>query len=238
LKIDVVCVTKTAPSKAWLKNLDYIPVNNLIIETSTPLSIARKNAIAKVETDWFLFLDDDAFLCADWFQKAQKFMRDDVGAIQGREWIYGLGSPTEKEINNFRWSKPDRELSLGKRGMTVDTLLKTSILRDWNPKGVIAYEDYLLTQHVLRKGFKWLEVRLPCWHMRSWMKNFFGAKRDMQGLKKVMTGRETSIQMVKILGFSALQTVALVCGLKLNEMRLKVYIVHQNLGCVVGLLFG
>jgi hypothetical protein len=183
-------------------------------------------------------LDDDAFLCPDWFQKAQKFMRDDVGAIQGREWIYGLGRSTEKEINNYTWSKPDRELSLGMRGMTVDTLLRTSILRDWNPKGVTAYEDYLLTQHVLRKGFKWLEVRLPCWHMRTWMKNFFGAKRDMQALKKVMTGRETSIHMVKILGFAALQTLAFVYSWKLNEKRLKIYLIHQNLGCAVGLLLG
>jgi len=42
-KVDVILVTKTGPSKRWLKNLRYLPVNNLIIETSKPLAVGIPN---------------------------------------------------------------------------------------------------------------------------------------------------------------------------------------------------
>ena len=57
MKVDVVCVTKNKLPNWWMKNLELVPVNNLIIERSKPLGQARMKAIQKVTTDWFLFID-------------------------------------------------------------------------------------------------------------------------------------------------------------------------------------
>jgi hypothetical protein len=237
-KIDVVCVSKTLPSKEWEKNLDLLPVHNLIVETSKPLAEARAKAIRKVGTPWFLFIDDDVLLCPDWFNLAVSHITDKVAAVQGREWIYGIGDKWENEINAFRWDKPNRALLPGDRGTTVNTLLRTDVVADWKPPAVklSAYEDYLLTQHVLSKGFSWLDVKLPSWHLRRWLKVFTAARRDMRAFVKITDSRQQIKKAIKLFGAAALWSLE--ATYTPRNRRLRAYMVYQDLGCLVGMVLG
>jgi hypothetical protein len=237
MKIDVICVSKNGPSQGWVEwNLRLLPVNKLIVERSAPLLEARWRAIQRVETEWFLFLDDDVLLCDGWFEEALKYMRDEcVGAIQGREFIYGFGEKWDSALNRFRWSKPDREYRLGDRGTCVNTLIRTEAVKDWNPPrlNLNAYEDFLITQHVLKRGYKWLDVRLPSWHRRGWRKHFMAAVRDMRGLKQVEPMSRKAAWFAKFCMAAILHLLSPRMG-----ARVKVILIYQNVACILGMLFG
>lgn len=239
MKIDVCCVTKNDPSRAWMRNLELLPTNNLIVEKSVPLVKARAKAIEKVETDWLLFLDDDVYLTSEWWPQACSYIEPGVGAVQGREQIYGMGKKVEPEINRYRRQFPSRSLSLGMRGTTVDTLIRTEVVRDWKPtEELCAFEDYLLTQHILRKGFKFLDVNLPCWHTRTWSKNWVATVRDMKALKRLYDGKRQGCVMahyVKALTAWSLQFV-FDWRPKFTYRRARGFLVFQDLAAIYGLI--
>jgi hypothetical protein len=241
MKIDVVCVSRDGPSREWMdRNLQRLPVNKLIIERSTPLLEARWRAIQRVETEWFLFLDDDVLLCDGWFEEALKYMRDErVGAIQGREFIYGFGEKWDSALNRFRWSKPDREYRLGDRGTCVNTLIRTEAVKDWNPPclNLNAYEDFLITQHVIGKGYKWLDVRLPSWHRRGWKKHFTAALRDMHAMKQVEPLNRRILWLLKFCIAAILHLISPKPNFRSYGFRLRILLVYQNIACILGVLF-
>jgi glycosyltransferase involved in cell wall biosynthesis len=111
-RIDVVMLTRNSGSllNACLKSIyENVPVNRLIVvdgfstdNTSRILGEfdrkygnveviaengsrgrARERGIREVKTEWFMFVDSDIVLCKDWFKKASKHVREDVGAIWG-----------------------------------------------------------------------------------------------------------------------------------------------------------
>ena len=73
-KVDVVVVTRKPLSEMWLRNLKMLPAGELIVVGSSPLSVARYEAIQKVRSEWFLFLDDDVYLCSGWWSCASQFL--------------------------------------------------------------------------------------------------------------------------------------------------------------------
>jgi len=172
-KIDVCCCTKEKElPEWWYRQLKRIPVNKLIIDRSVPLAVSRMNAIQKVETEWFAFIDDDVLVGENWFKEITSHIKPKVGAIAGREQIVGLGKKWDDELNAFRWSKGTRELKIGERGTTVNTLIRTDLVKDWKPSrpDLSAWEDYEITQHILKKGYKWLEVNAHATHYGwTWM---------------------------------------------------------------------
>ncbi|MEM2931139.1 MAG: glycosyltransferase family A protein [Thermoproteota archaeon] len=241
-RIDVVCVTRNGPNPAWLRNLDRLPVNKLIVERSSPLLAARRRALDKVSTEWFLWLDDDVYLCDGWMREAVKHVRRDVGAIQGREWLHGFGEKWDLAVNRFRWSKPAVEYEPGHRGTLVNTLMRMEAVRDWDPPDLelYAYEDYLITQHVLSRGYRWLDVKLPSWHTRTWVKHFTAAIRDMRALKQVEPARSKAKRMVKLLlstVFALIPFSAKRLGTVKMGIRVRVFLLYQNISCILGLMF-
>ena len=58
-QVDICIVTKTEKLPVNLRNaIDRLPAHSVIVETSTPLGLARMRAIRRVSTEWFVFLDD------------------------------------------------------------------------------------------------------------------------------------------------------------------------------------
>jgi len=56
MKVDVCIVTKEKKALRLIKKLRKCSfTNRIIVETSTPLGLARMRAIRKVSTEWFLF---------------------------------------------------------------------------------------------------------------------------------------------------------------------------------------
>ena len=108
--IDVVVLTKNSEHllhKCLASIYENVPVKNLVVvdgfSTDRTLKIineiseangnvevlkvdgsrarAREKGIRRVSTDWFMFVDSDVILGRDWFRKAEKNVKSDVGAF-------------------------------------------------------------------------------------------------------------------------------------------------------------
>jgi len=154
LKIDVCIPTKSKdiPQAVREAIVREIPYSRIILERTFPLSKARMLLIKKAKTKWFLFVDDDIILGKDWFKRVSRYMIKNVGAIEGVDL-----SKTNREYV---------EVGRYERGLLCATLIRKDAVYDWKPrKGVETnFEDYDLTQHVIKKGFRWLRVNVPGAH--------------------------------------------------------------------------
>lgn len=175
MKVDVCIVTKNVEnlSPRLLDKIHKLPLNKLIIETSRPLGMARQRAISQVETDWFLFIDDDVIIGDRWFQTLVKYISlPKVGAIEGIAPVKGLGKKWEVPLNSIL---PKKVVEVPKnkwaRGYTHNTLIRTSLVKDWRPSSKLqAFEDLALTKHIQLKGYKWIKVPAQVYHVQSWSK--------------------------------------------------------------------
>jgi len=178
MKVDVCLVTKNENKVYYLlKKLNSLAfVNDIIIETSKPLGYARMQAIRKVKTEYFLFIDDDVFIpdFDKWFKDLVDNLSSDIGAVQGRELVKGLGKKWDEAINAFISSTSSKVVEVSRhkwgRGYTNNTLLKTELVKDWKPsnKKLEAFEDIELTKHIQSNGYKWLVVPTFFYHIKSW----------------------------------------------------------------------
>lgn len=126
---------------------------------------ARQKGIREVETEWFAFVDSDVILCKEWFKRAEKNIKPDVGAIWGLERykIKNLNLPLFYKL----LSKASKECFKIRGGMH-DTLIRTAVVRDIKiPTNLHHYEDAYIINHVKNKGY---EVLMPdelyCLHYR------------------------------------------------------------------------
>lgn len=179
--IDVVMITKNSEfmlERCIESIYSNVPVENLIIidgfSSDKTLSIinklnkkyqtikvfssngtralARETGIQHVKTDWFMFIDSDIVLSKNWFKKAQKQIKDDIGAIWGLnidvvpgvrdKWFIRLQS----FVANYCFSI---------RGGTHDTLIRTKIVRDIKiPNYLHMYEDAFIINWIKKKGYR------------------------------------------------------------------------------------
>jgi len=181
--LDVCVVTKTGRLPI---GLERIPVRRVIVETSKPLGVARQRAIQKVETLWFAFVDDDVHITPNWFPTVSKFMSEDVGAVEGVLLSKGLGQRWDATVNRVEKKTPVQDVTLGGDGLTHNTLVRTDLAKTWQPSrpDLQAYEDYELTQHILKQGYRWLRVPTDAEHEWSWLKIARNALWGMHWWKK------------------------------------------------------
>jgi glycosyltransferase involved in cell wall biosynthesis len=124
---------------------------------------ARQKAMEKVTSEWFMFVDSDVVLSDNWFSKAERLIRDDVGAIWGIEiWsvlrkmrILGLFERFTLKI-------------FEKRGGTHDLLVRRKAVEGIQvPYQLHTYEDAYIKSWICEKGYKVLAVYEPyCVHFR------------------------------------------------------------------------
>jgi len=222
MKIDVCLVTKKSKiPQWWLKNLERVPLNNLIVETSTPLAMARMRAIQKVQTEWFAFIDDDVVIGKRWIDQVTKAITPKTGAVETYLRILAP-SPWQYVFDErFRRLK-SFNLKLGQRGYTVATLIKTDLVRDWKPsrKDLTSFEDYELTQHVLKKGYAWTRIPAEGFHdSRSAIKLWRQSVWAIEGEKKAT--RLTGYKLAK-------NTIRSLWGIAYNFGRLFYYFLYRR----------
>ncbi|MEM3828414.1 MAG: glycosyltransferase [Conexivisphaerales archaeon] len=196
-KVDVVLLTKNSLKPCLKECLESIyaniPVNRLIIvdggskdgtlefvrqypnveiidDSHGNRATARQKGIDAVETEWHVHVDSDVILCKNWFKKAWKHVKEDVGAI------WGVAIPIEKHTYNIAYAMskfyrlPIRDMLVkqmrSERCMTHDTLFKTELVKDVKiPRDLHIWEDDYIGRHVIKKGFKFLKVKDPyCLH--------------------------------------------------------------------------
>jgi glycosyltransferase involved in cell wall biosynthesis len=128
------------------------------------LAFARQLAIEVVNTEWFVFVDADVELCEDWaihmYSNLILLNDEKIGAIFGC-----LYRNEEQEEYLCECAKIEEEKH---RMYTHNTMIKTELVKDWiPPKEVNAYEDYLLTQHIIQKGYKCFKIPVISFHNHS-----------------------------------------------------------------------
>lgn len=179
--IDVVMLTKNSEhilSKCLISIYENVPVRRLIIvdgySEDDTLDIlenfnqefgnvkiisdngsraeAREKGIQEVETEWFMFVDSDVILCKNWFEKAEKHIGDDVGAV------WGLNVDVIPNMKSKIFLKllalVARE-SFNLRGGMHDTLIRHELVRDIRiPAQLHAYEDAYIVNWIRNKSYK------------------------------------------------------------------------------------
>ncbi len=156
----------------------------LIIRSRANLAYARFLGVKHVETDYFMFVDDDVLLLPCTFSTLKSFVHEaSVGAVE---------SPViaTMALNNFvsyymslcmnrnnSEQRVSRRMSINEvskafiirrglfwyiRGLTTSVLIKTEAVQGWKPNPLLgAYEDLHLTQYIISKGYKWIYLVAP-----------------------------------------------------------------------------
>jgi|GEM_PF-3550107 len=233
MQVDICVVTRKNGNLP--RGLENIPnIGNVLIETSTPLGEARRRAITRVKTEWFMFIDDDIILSPTTFTTLAKHMAHDIGAIQGDPEIIGLGSKWDESLSRYAHKDGVYYIKLGQGGNASILLMKAEAVRDWEPSrpDLSAYEDYELAQHVLKKGYHWVGVPVDAKHVRSWKKTAKSATWGAQGWKKSL--RPTLSQRLKrVLTFAIAPFVMLK---NFRDVRLFMYQCWVSFFVIVGLV--
>jgi glycosyltransferase involved in cell wall biosynthesis len=139
--------------------------NVIFVQQNGTRASARQKAIQLVKSDWFMFVDSDVILSKNWFAQAEKYIKDDVGAIWGIE-IWSVLKERRSMLNLFE------RVTLKifeKRGGTHDILIRRKIADDIKiPYQLHTYEDAYIKSWIEKKGYRVLGLYEPyCIHFRS-----------------------------------------------------------------------
>ncbi len=179
--IDVVILTKNSEhllDRCLASVYENLPVKNLIVvdgfSTDRTLKIvnkiseahgnvtvlnvegsrarAREKGLQHVTTEWFMFVDSDVVLSKDWFKKAEKHMKSDVGAV----WGVNIDViPNVKDKRILKLQSLIARQCFGLRGGTHDTLIRReAVERIKIPEQLHAYEDTYIINWIKEKGYK------------------------------------------------------------------------------------
>lgn len=137
--------------------------NVVLIRDNGTRGSARLKGIRAVETDWFVFVDSDVVLCDGWYEKAQKYVKNDVGAVWGTEVWAGILHPNVLKLF-LMTTRRIFEL----RGGTHDLLVRFEAVKDIDiPKNLHVFEDAHIKDWITRKGYKVIPTYVPfCLHHR------------------------------------------------------------------------
>jgi glycosyltransferase involved in cell wall biosynthesis len=132
---------------------------SMIFQTNANLASARRIGIAHVDTEYFAFIDADIEVSSGWFTSLISLVKSgkQIAAVQGFARYYISYLAKEQKLILGRRKCHVKEIT--DRGYTYNTILMTRVVRDFNPPEMIhSHEDFLLTQHIIKKGYKWLET--------------------------------------------------------------------------------
>ncbi len=179
--IDVVLLTKNSEhllNKCLASIYENVPVNNLIVvdgfSTDGTLKIvnrfnekhrnikilkvngsrgqAREKGMRQVTTAWFTFVDSDVILSKDWFRKAAKHVKNDVGAV----WGVNIDViPNMKDKRILKLQSLIARQCFGLRGGMHDTLIRREAVEGIKiPELLHAYEDAYIINAIKEKGYR------------------------------------------------------------------------------------
>jgi glycosyltransferase involved in cell wall biosynthesis len=191
-RVDVIVLTKNSErllEECFNSIFENIPVNRLIVvdgySIDSTVNIvekykkkygnvvllrdngtrgsARLKGIREVETDWFVFVDSDVVLCDGWYEKAEKHVKNDVGAVWGTEVWAGILHPNVLKLF-LMITRRIFEL----RGGTHDLLVRFEAVKDIDiPKNLHVFEDAHIKDWITKKGYKVIPTYVPfCLHHR------------------------------------------------------------------------
>ena len=193
--IDVVMLTKNSEhllDRCLASVYENVPVKNLIVvdgfSTDRTLKIvnklneahgnvtvlnvdgsrarAREKGLRQVSTEWFMFVDSDVILSRDWFRKAEKNVKSDVGAV----WGVNIDViPNVKDKRILKLQSLIARQCFGLRGGMHDTLIRREAVEGIRiPEQLHAYEDAYIINWIKGKGYKTvIGDDIYCLHFKS-----------------------------------------------------------------------
>lgn len=167
------------PALARACAIDYGWETSVVV-ASTTLPEARERAIDLVETEWFLFLDDDVRLREDYLARQLEAISPAVGAVQGRK--------ASRDEHPSDWGR-----RRARRGGTHATLIRRDAVADISiPNEITVLEDEYLRRWVESGGCKWFlhpQARFAhaCQdrHPIGWAEGYVGGKFGLQAFQDV-----------------------------------------------------
>ena len=147
----------------------------IVIQSDVNLAEARAIGIEHVDTEYFVFMDDDIQVPEGWFKRLTSCMDENVGVIHTETFWAGRECMDDSLLNRLvstRWLEGVLEFErhqVVKMDITLENMMqsvgfamgghaivKTKLVRDWKPCSLIsAAEDLLLMKHVVQKGYIW-----------------------------------------------------------------------------------
>ena len=179
--IDVVVLTKNSEhllDKCLASIYENVPVKNLIVvdgfSTDATRKIlneineehgniivlnengsrakAREKGLRQVRTEWFMFVDSDVILSRDWFRKAEKSIKTDVGAV----WGVNIDViPNVKDKRLLKLQSLIARQCFNLRGGMHDTLIRREAVKGIRiPEQLHVYEDAYIINWIKEKEYK------------------------------------------------------------------------------------
>jgi glycosyltransferase involved in cell wall biosynthesis len=133
----------------------------LVLTDDTSLGSARMKGVRHSRAEWIAFIDVDIVLPPGFLEAMEPFMVEGVGAIQaGAISVHEPYRSIHLEEFGSRMGYADHfDCHLGERGFTNATLVRRSLLEGLDLTMVNTWEDWVITQRVLRSGHRWIVVR-------------------------------------------------------------------------------
>jgi hypothetical protein len=157
-------------SKDETKNAirEYFP-NAIVISSNSLRGKAREIGIKHVQTEWFMFVDDDVVLCNEWFKKAKRYMKTHIGLIWGWDKVANLHARNRMKIMYYFRKMSEYDLmkrNFVRRGGLHDTLIRTCLVKDIKiPNKLHVYEDWYIKDYIERKRYKAIAPKdVYCYH--------------------------------------------------------------------------
>lgn len=217
------------PTEQFIYLVDVATTEELIdqlIMEDKGLAYARKIGIEAVETRYFVFVDADVVLSDNWVQKIWPYMMKN-NAIFGRLYRNNAHKCYLEKYELL-------SLPITSRMFTHNTIIETSFVKDWNPDTEMnAYEDYDLTQHIIKKNGSIRAVPVLGFHDHQGS-DFKAALWGGAGARQ--TGRFKHFRTVLWSAFKiALGGVKRT--FKMNNDWFAIYGFKQALGIIIGFVF-
>lgn len=155
--------------------------DTIIKKQKSSLPHARQVAVGLVQTDWFLFLDDDVRISDGYLKQLTQCEAPSIGAIQGRK----------QSSNGEPWEWTQRRVY---RGGTHATLIRAAAVNDLSiPEGVKVLEDEYIRRHVESAGFIWVFNHQARFshnsmerHQLGWQQGYIAGKYELMPFHSVI----------------------------------------------------
>ncbi len=139
-----------------------------VLRDDVSLGSARMKGVEYADSDVILFIDSDIAIPSGWYDNISRYWDEDVGMLFGRTIDtnkYGKIKryKIQRDFNDSRC----RILSEGDRGFTHNTFIRRDLIKDLDISEYNAWEDYIITQHILEQDFSVIETQDIVWHLHS-----------------------------------------------------------------------
>ena len=232
-----------------------------LFPTDKSLAESRLLGIEKVDTEYFIFIDDDIVLPNGWFKKLQNSLDSKTGAIQAHavpaiklsyveKWRKWQEKWTKSKLRIQRLKKKalDEEAKIIEiteenknkiLGYTHNTIIKLDACKDWNPpRNLPVFEDQVLLWHIVKKGYKWKinrEITVQHYSYRNLSEHLRKVKWRFAG-QRVIGLSHLSLEQLLVTDFAKKLILSCKACIDLRDPRVIGYVLFLHLAFLDGYL--